>query len=186
MVNVVPSPSVLATWMSPPCACAMALVMVNPRPTPGMACLVAVDARKKRANRRSNSSAGIPTPVSLTQISARSPAAPSSAASARRVSATRPPAGVNFRALEMRLSTACARRTASPGTTRGSAVAASTMVTPLADAAGRALSNAACRTPFRSTGCSCTWNRPDSTWAVNSRSDTNRNSRLALRSMIAR
>src|SRR5664279_236651 len=80
----------------------MALVIDSPSPTPGMAFWVAVEARKNRANNRSSSSAGIPTPVSLTEISALgadSPPVP-------RVTATRPPAGVNLTALEIRLSTA--------------------------------------------------------------------------------
>ena len=69
-VNVVPSPTVLATRMLPWCATAIAWVMVRPNPTPGTANWVAVDARKNRENSRSISSAGMPIPVSLTEMSA--------------------------------------------------------------------------------------------------------------------
>src|ERR1019366_8961060 len=46
IVNVLPRPSSLSTAIVPSCASTMALVMVSPRPVPGIACRVAIAVRK--------------------------------------------------------------------------------------------------------------------------------------------
>ena len=134
MAKVVPSPTVLATRICPPWAAAIARVMVSPRPTPGTANWVAVDARKNRENSWSISCAGMPMPVSLTEIATRSP--PSASGCTPRPTATRPPGGVNLIALEIRLSTACPSRTGSPTRPPGRAVSDSTSRTVRASATG--------------------------------------------------
>ena len=48
-LNAVPTPSSLSTSSSPSCAVTIAFVIVSPRPTPGTALRVAVDALKNRA-----------------------------------------------------------------------------------------------------------------------------------------
>src|SRR5829696_5325068 len=112
-VKVVPSPSALSTSRTPSCAVVMALVMASPRPTPGTAMRWAVDARKKRVKSLPCSPVGMPMPVSRTARWATGRAPGRSAAqtvpsgacqAARNDSVTRPPAGVNFTALETRLS----------------------------------------------------------------------------------
>src|SRR5215208_2336517 len=68
--NVVPFPSALVNESAPPWLSTIAFVIERPSPTPGMAASVAVDARKKRSNKRAWSASGMPTPVSQTSIRA--------------------------------------------------------------------------------------------------------------------
>jgi hypothetical protein len=44
-VNVVPAPSALSTRIEPPCASTIAYAIASPRPVPGIARSVALDAR---------------------------------------------------------------------------------------------------------------------------------------------
>src|SRR5690242_5324371 len=96
-VTCVPSPTSLATEMLPPCCSTSAREIARPSPVPGIACCVAVEARKNRENTCPCSSLGMPIPLSAT-TSATSPF--------RRAISTRtaPPAFVNLTAFETRLS----------------------------------------------------------------------------------
>src|SRR4030081_668428 len=62
----VPSPSWLSNVIVPPCCSTSAREIASPRPVPGIARRVAVDARKKRENTCPCSWIGTPMPVSLT------------------------------------------------------------------------------------------------------------------------
>ena len=62
----VPSPTALSSEIVPPCCSTIARAIQSPSPVPGIARRVAVEARKKREKSCACSSAGIPTPVSVT------------------------------------------------------------------------------------------------------------------------
>src|SRR4051812_7544763 len=111
-VTVVPTPSVLATLMLPPCNSTMARLTTSPSPVPGMTCrptaAVTFEPRKNALNSRGRSAAGMPTPESATATLQPSPSAPGQA-----LTVTRPPLGVNLTALLTRLSTTWCSRVSS-------------------------------------------------------------------------
>lgn len=156
----------------------MALLIASPRPVPGMACRVTVAVRKKRSKTRLRSVSAMPMPVSATASTALSPSTPS-------LTSTRPPSGVNFTALESRLSSNWEARTGSK-VKRGTSVADSRRSMCLRSASGRCCATAyaatSARSALRNSIDSCPELMPDR----NSRSPTSRISRCALRSMTAR
>ena len=103
-VNVLPSPSRLSTWMSPPRSCAFLRVMASPSPNPSSPWALLM--RENSPKRRSCSAVGMPRPVSLTLTVSR----PSRAVT-RSVT---PPFEVNLMAFERRFSVICRSRRGSP------------------------------------------------------------------------
>ena len=73
--NVAPNPGALVTPTCPPWRSMMVRVMYNPspRPTPEPLCTEIFDTRKKRSQRSSCASAGIPRPASRTRTQAMRP-----------------------------------------------------------------------------------------------------------------
>ena len=103
--NVLPSPTSLSTPICPPCSSTIRLHSVRPRPVPSSGSCARPPCWKE-SKMRSWSAGGMPTPVSATASTTR----PASGAAE---TATVPPAGVNFTALDSRFSSTCLSRSSS-------------------------------------------------------------------------
>ncbi len=115
-VNVLPSPWVLSTRISPPSKRASSLEIESPSPVPPYCLLVVPSAWWKASNIRSCFSSGIPIPVSETEnITAFVPSTPFLCScvllydwpSGRLISRVTPPSLVNLNAFERKFFTIC-------------------------------------------------------------------------------
>ena len=132
----------------------------------------------RQSKRRGNAGAGIPAPSSRTRTSA-----PPSTRSSR--TSMRPPAGVNFTALESRIVTTCCRRSGSPHTGAAAGSRAACHRRSLASAAARAGPRAASTTRTRSTRPRISRRRPERMRAASIRSAMISACRRALRSIVS-
>ena len=128
--NVLPSPSRLSIHSRPPCRSRIRRESVSPSPVPSVLWRAPRPPRWNASKIRSRSCSATPMPVSRTLTTASAP-------SARAVTATRPPAGVNLTAFVSRLSTTCRSLSSSAGTVPSPGSTSRSSATPCRSARSR-------------------------------------------------
>ena len=114
--NSVPSPCFDFTFISPPMASTMYLVMAMPRPVPSVLWTRALSSRAKESKICSINSGDMPMPLSCTQSSTLTWSSPLGDGSSFRLTRIRPSSGVNFTAFERRFRSTWFSRTLSVST----------------------------------------------------------------------
>ena len=155
-----PSPSVDRTVMPPAIRLASSRQIARPSPVPPKLRVVDTSAWVNGAKMLSAASAAIPTPVSVTWKASR---IRPGAAGAVPTSTVTCPAGVNFTALDSRLTRICRNRTGSPSTVTGVSGANSAASASLFSSAfGAMMPTASSTHATRSKGMISRSSRPDS------------------------
>src|SRR5215468_12544526 len=155
-LKVEPLPTSLSTQIFPPCSSTNFLAKVSPSPVPSILCVESEPTCRNSSKIFGWSSGEMPIPVSLTEISA-----PFSVLLA--VMLIRPPSGVNFTALDKRLSRICLILRSSPMYSPNRSSTSTSKVIPCLTARSRTNVRALSIANGRSNSASSNSMRPAST-----------------------